>query len=178
MKKHWSYFLLAFLAPVLAVLWWWGLFASVTTEIGEYGGYRYAYLEATGPYSKLNKLQNEAFALLQQQGIDAGAQITLIFSDPRTTPADALHARTGFIIGADATPADPLKVAAVPVRQALMAEIKAHPLFAYGKVYSVLLEFAKRQHTQLHLPTVEIVKSSVLHVEMPLHDADAEHASQ
>lgn len=167
-KKQLPYFLLLFLIPVLVVLWWWGLFSSATVEISERGNYRYAYLEAEGPYSKLSLKQEEVLYELQQQHIKPGPEITLIFSDPRTTSYKELHARAGFIITADATPAAPLKVDTVPTRKVFVAQIKAHPLLAYGKTYSKLLEFVKSKQTTLNLPTVEIVHDSVLSVEMPL----------
>lgn len=170
MKKHWHFFLIFFLLPVLLVLWWWGLFSSAKVEIGERGDYHYVYLEAEGPYSKLASIQDEVLFTLKQQGIVPGAQITLILSDPRTTPYKELKARTGFIIPKDRMPAAPLKVDTVPLRKVAIAEIKAHPLFAYGKVYSALLDYAKEHNTVLHLPTLEIVESSVLHVEMPLEE--------
>ena len=168
MKKQLPYFLIAFLVPVLAVLWWWGLFSSAKVETAERGGYRYAYLEAQGVYSKLGKKRNEVFYELKQQNIEAGAEITLLLTDPRTTPHQQLKANTGFIIASDVTPQAPLKVATIPLRNVAVAEIRAHPLFAYGKAYSALLEYSKTHDATLHLPTLEIFDDSKLTVEMPL----------
>ena len=95
-------------------------------------------------------------------------QITLMQSDPRNTPYDELRAQTGFIVDAGATPAAPLKLGVVPSREVAVASIKAHPLFAYGKTYSALLDYLERNDMTLHLPTVEIYEDSVLRVEMPL----------
>ena len=173
MKKQLPYFLIVFLVPVIAVLWWWGLFSSAKVEIAERGGYRYAYLDAQGVYSKLGKKRGEVLFSLDQQHIEAGPEITLMLSDPRTTPHDQLKAQTGFIIAADAMPQAPLKVATVPIRKVAVAEIRAHPLFAYGKAYSALLEYAKAHDTTLHLPTLEIFHDSKLTVEMPLQAANA-----
>ena len=167
-KKQWPYFLLAFVVPVTVVLWWWGLFASAEIQVGERGGYHYAYLEAEGAYSKLGARQKEVLAALDNQGITAGPQITLMQSDPRNTPYDELRAQTGFIVDAGATPAAPLKLGVVPSREVAVASIKAHPLFAYGKTYSALLDYLERNDMTLHLPTVEIYEDSVLRVEMPL----------
>lgn len=168
MKKQLPYFLIAFLVPVTAVLWWWGLFSSAKVEIAERGGYRYAYLDTQGVYSKLGKKRNEVFYALKQQNIQAGAEVTLMLTDPRTTPHQQLKAQTGFIIGPEATPKAPLKFATVPMRKVAVAEIRAHPLFAYGKAYSGLLEYSKEHQTTLHLPTLEIFDNSKLVVEMPL----------
>jgi effector-binding domain-containing protein len=169
-KKHWPYFLIVFLLPVVTILWWWGLFSSASVETGERGNYYYAYLEAEGPYSKLTAKQNEVLFVLKQQGIEAGAQITVILSDPRTTPYQELQARTGFMIDQDQMPVAPLKIETIPMRKVTVAEIKAHPLFAYGKAYSALIEYAEQHNSTLHLPTLEIVEASVLHVEMPLDE--------
>lgn len=168
MKKQNLFFLLAFLLPTLLVLWWWGLFRSATIEIAERGPYRYAYLEAQGAYSKLASKQQEVAAELRKQGIPAGRSFTLIFDDPRTTKTGERHARTGYLIDAAATPSPPLAVETIPVRRVVVAQAKAHPLIAYGKVYGTLLDYSKRQGEGLHMPTVEIYSSSVLSVEMPL----------
>lgn len=167
-KKQLPYFLAAFVLPVSAMLWWWGLFSSTSLEIGERGGYRYAYLEAQGVYSKLATKQGEVLFELKKQGIQPGAELTLVLTDPRTTPHDELKARTGYIISADTQVQPPLMVDSIPVRKVAVAQIKAHPLFAYGKTYAALLEYAKTHGTKLNLPTLELFDNSILSVEMPL----------
>lgn len=168
MKKQVPYFLAAFAVPVTLMLWWWGLFSSSALEVGERGGYHYVYLEAQGVYSKLASKQDEVLFELKKQGIKPGAQVTLVLTDPRTTPHDDLKARTGFIVPTDAKPQAPLLVDDVPIRKVVVASIKAHPLFAYGKTYGKLLDYAETNHSSLHLPTLEIFEHSVLSVEMPL----------
>lgn len=150
------------------MLWWWGMFSSASLELADRGGYRYAYLEAQGVYSKLASKQGEVLFELKKQGIKPGAELTLVLTDPRTTPHDELKARTGYIISADTQPQAPLMIDIIPVRKVAVAKIKAHPLFAYGKVYSALLDYTKAHSMLLQLPTVEIFEHSVLSVEMPL----------
>jgi len=162
--------MIAFVAPVTAMLWWWGLFTSASIEVADRGGYRYAYLEAQGVYSKLATKQAEVLFELKKQGIQQGAEFTLVLTDPRTTPHDELKARTGYLISDDALPKAPLLAGFIPVRRVAVAQIKAHPLLAYGKVYSTLLDYTKAHSTSLHLPTVEIFEHSVLRVEMPLNE--------
>ena len=166
-KKQWPYFLLVFAVPVTAVLWWWGLFSAAEVETETRGNYRYAYLDAVGAYSKLESKQKEVLAALDSQGIAAGAQLTVMQSDPRTTPYKELHAQTGFVIDDKSVPQPPLKLGTIPVREVVSATIKAHPLFAYGKTYSALLDYTEAHDMTLHLPTVEIYENSVLRVEMP-----------
>jgi hypothetical protein len=170
-KKQLIYFVLAFVLPILAVLWWWGLFSTsqVTQQLSS--SYRYVYLQAQGPYSKLADKQAEVRFLLKQQAITPGAEFTLVLSDPRTTPYSDLKARTGYLIGAQDQPKAPLLVGDVPAGSALVAEIKAHPLFAYGKNYAALLAYAKQHQIAFSLPTIEIMQHSVLRVEMPLASA-------
>lgn len=150
------------------MLWWWGLFSSATVTVTERGNYRYVYLEAQGAYSKLPAKQKEVLFELGKQNIAAGQQITVVLSDPRNTPYEQLKARTGFMISGNATPVAPLLVDVIPYRQVALAQIKAHPLLAYGKTYSALLEFAKAKQIPLQLPTVEIFDKSILSIEMPL----------
>jgi len=153
------------------MLWWWGLFSSASLEVADRGGYRYAYLEAQGVYSKLASKQGEVLFELKKQGISPGAEITIVLTDPRTTPHDELKARTGYLISATIEPKAPLMVDTIPVRKVAVAQIKAHPLLAYGKVYSALLDYTKAHSTTLQLPTVEIFEHSVLSVEMPVSEA-------
>lgn len=167
-KKQHFYFLLAFLLPTIIVLWWWGLFRSATVDMVESGPYRYVYLDAKGPYSKLGAKQGEVSAELRKQGIVPGASISVIYDDPRSTKAGERHARTGYLIDAAAVPKAPLLVDTLPVRRVVVGQVKAHPLLAYGKVYGKLIDFSKRQGGNLVLPTVEIYKDSVLSVEMPM----------
>lgn len=168
MKKQHLYFVLAFLLPTIIVLWWWGLFRSATIDMVESGPYRYAYLEAKGAYSKLGSKQGEVAFELRKQGIKAGSAITLIYDDPRSTKTGERHARTGYMIEEGATPQAPLAVDTIPARRVVVAQVKAHPLIAYGKAYGTLLDFSKRQGGALQMPTVEIYKDSVLSVEMPM----------
>lgn len=167
-KKQHLYFILAFLLPTLIVLWWWGLFRAATIDIAERGPYHYAYLEAQGAYSKLGAKQQQVAAELRKQGIAAGSSFTLIYDDPRSTKTGERHARTGYLIDAAAVPKAPLLVETLPARRVVVAQVKAHPLIAYGKAYGTLLDFSKRQGESLHMPTVEIYQHSVLSVEMPL----------
>lgn len=167
-KKQWPYFILAFAIPTLLVLWWWGLFTSATVETGVRGPYRYAYLEAQGAYSKLAGKQREVLAELERQGIAPKGEFTLIMDDPRTTPHDKRNARTGYLISPSATPSAPLMADTVPARAVVTARIKAHPLLAYGKAYSALLDYTGQHDMTLHMPTMERYDHSVLTVEMPV----------
>ena len=94
LKKQWLYFLVAFALPTLGILTWWGLFSNAKIEIAERGPYRYAYLGAEGPYSKLVTKRGDVEGVLRQQGVELKRSITIIFDDPRTTPTDQRRART------------------------------------------------------------------------------------
>ena len=160
--------MLAFALPLLGVLAWWGMFSSAQIEVTERGPYRYAYLEAEGPYSKLGAKRGEVDKQLREQGVEPGSAIAIIFDDPRATERDKRRARTGFIIGEGVMPKAPLQTAILPKRKVVSARITAHPVFAYGKAYGALLEYAGQHDMALHLPTVELYDASVLTVEMPL----------
>ena len=117
-------------------MWWWGLFSSANLGVEQSSDYTYAYLEAQGPYSKLSSKQGEVQFELKKQGLAPGAAITLVMSDPRNTSYKELMARTGFIIDPRDQVLPPLQVAQLPKQKVLVASVKAHPLFAYGKTYS------------------------------------------
>lgn len=169
MKKQLPYFLLVFVLPVTAMLWWWGLFSSASVEFTEGGGYHYVYLEATGAYSKLSEKQQEVLFYLKQQKIEHSAEITLVMTDPRRTPYHDLKARIGYVVDKNVQIKPPLLSADIAVQQVVVAKIKAHPLLAYGKTYSALLKFTQSQNIPFNLPTIETYQKSVLKVEMPLN---------
>lgn len=171
MKKQWFYFVLAFLLPVFGILWWWGVFAAVTLEVAKRGPYRYAYLEAQGSYTKLGDKYGESNWQLRQNGIDPGAQVTVIFDDPRHTSAELRKARAGYLVPEQATVPVALQSDRVPARRVLLARVKAHPAIAYGKAYGALLEYIEQKGLDLHLPTLEFYDNGVLTVEMPLETA-------
>ena len=150
------------------MLAWWGLFSSASLELGTSRAYDYVYLDAEGPYSKLTSKQNEVLFYMKQQNIPHEAAIAIVLTDPRTTSYKALLARAGFLVDHEVDVKAPLKLGHIDPQKVAIAQIKAHPLLAYGKTYSVLLDYCKKQHMKLQLPTVEIYEHSVLRVEMPL----------
>jgi len=168
LKKEWPYFALAFLVPVLGMLWWWGAFATATVEEAVRGPYRFVCLDAKGSYTKLAGKQQEVRLELKRQKLTPGKEATLVLSDPRSTPRDQLAAKTGYLIDADVNLPAPLELGSLPARHVVVASVKAHPLFAYGKAYAALLGYAKSRNMPLNLPTFEIYDNSVLSVEMPL----------
>lgn len=166
MKKHWIPFLLAFVLPLILVFWWWGGFSQAGFELVQRGPYHYAYLSQKGDYYKLPEKQMEVLKNLQQQGVPAGASITLLLNDPRTTPKRDWSAQVGYLVSADAKVSDPLSMGSVPARQVLQVKVKAQPLLAPGKAYAALLEYLDEHHMQLKLPTVELYQDGVLTVEV------------
>ncbi len=171
LKKQYFYFGLFFVLPVFAMLVWWGLFSSATLKIETAPAYDYVYLEAEGPYSKLASKQDEVLFYLNQQKIPHQGSFTLVMTDPRTTPYKQLLARTGFVLDHAVEVKPPLNLGHKEAQRVIAVEIKAHPLLAYGKTYSKLLDYCKSHDMKLRLPTVEILEHSVLRVEMPLDEA-------
>ncbi|MFZ9642162.1 MAG: GyrI-like domain-containing protein [Candidatus Methylopumilus sp.] len=176
MKKQLPYFVLFFVLPVVAMLAWWGLFSSASLALETSPAYDYVYLDAEGPYSKLSSKQNEVLFYMKQQNIAHGAAIAIVMTDPRTTSYKALLARAGFLVDHPLEVKAPLKIGHIAPQKVAVAQIKAHPLLAYGKTYSVLLDYCKKQDMKLQLPTVEIFEHSVLRVEMPLQAQTGERS--
>lgn len=166
MNKQWPYFLLFFLLPLLLVFWWWGAFSTPEVVLSQREGVRYAYLPSEGDYSKVEEKQKEVGDLLRQQGIRAGQAITLIESDPRTTPGSKRRAQAGIIIETGASPAAPLLTGNLPPRKALVVSARAHPFLAYGKAYGALLDYLKAHGKELRLPVAETTRDNTLTIEM------------
>lgn len=165
MKKHWIPFLLAFVLPLILVFWWWGGFNSASFELAQRGPYHYAYMVQKGDYYKLPEKQMEVLKNLQQQGVQAGASVTLLLNDPRTTPKREWSAQVGYLVDAGAKVEEPLAIGSVPARQVVLVKVKAQPLLAPGKAYSALLAYLDERHLKLNLPTLELYQDGVLTLE-------------
>lgn len=165
MKKHWIPFLLAFVLPLILVFWWWGGFNQASFELVQRGPYHYAYMSQKGDYYKLPEKQQEVLKLLQQQGVKAGAAVTLLLNDPRSTPKRDWSAQVGYLVDAGTQVSEPLFMGSVPVRQVVEVRVKAQPLLAPGKAYSALLDYLDEHHMKLNLPTVELYQEGVLTLE-------------
>lgn len=165
MKKHWIPFLLAFVLPLILVFWWWGGFNQASFELVQRGPYHYAYMSQKGDYYKLPEKQQEVLKLLQQQGVKAGAAVTLLLNDPRSTPKRDWSAQVGYLVDAGTQVSEPLLMGSVPVRQVVEVRVKAQPLLAPGKAYSALLDYLDEHHMKLNLPTVELYQEGVLTLE-------------
>jgi effector-binding domain-containing protein len=168
MNKQWTYFLLAFLLPLLVVYWWWGAFSTPGIKVLPRDAVHYAYLISEGDYSKVEEHQNEVRTLLEKQAIVAGRPITLIEHDPRIIPAAQRHAQAGILIADGTHPMAPLLEGSLPARQSLVVSVRAHPFLAYGKAYGALLDYLKQHGMKLRLPVAETTRDSTLTIEMAL----------
>lgn len=156
--------------PILGIVWWWGLFATASVHETLSPALRYAYLESQGAYTGIISKRGEVERALRPQQPVLKTSITLIYDDPRTTEEARRQARTGFLIEDSTVPQAPLLVDTLPERRVVSVSVKAHPVFAYGKAYSALLEYANQKGIALHLPTVELYDNSMLTVQMPLEN--------
>lgn len=168
MIKQWPYFLAAFLLPVLAIFWWWGAFTTPEVRKMSRAPVHYAYLVSAGDYSKVEERQREVRDLLKRQSIPDGTALTLIESDPRSTPGAARKARAAVAIGVEAQPAAPLLADTLPQREALVVSARGHPFFVYGKAYGALLDHLERHGMSLRLPVTETTRDNTLTIEMAL----------
>lgn len=169
MIKQWRAFILAFVIPIALVAWWWGVFNIVQVEEAMRGPYRFAYQEVTGDYTNLPQRQQAVLRILDSQNVVAGASVTELYSDPRVVvDKKQQKARVGYLIPANSTVHDPLRLADIPQRRVLLAYVKAQPLIAPGKAYGALLDYLKQHNMPFVLPTLEIYQDHGLSVEMDL----------
>jgi hypothetical protein len=168
MTKQWPYILLAFLLPILAAFWWWGAFDRPEVQVSKREAVHYAYLVSQGDYSKVEDRQREVLDLLKRQNIQAGEPLTLIETDPRTTPGPQRKAQAGIAIPPEAQPQPPLLHAVLPERDALVVSASGHPFFVYGKAYGALIAYLGEHGQRLRLPIAETVKKNTLTIEMAL----------
>ena len=168
MKKNWLYFVLFFIGPIIVVFWMMGAFNSATIEIAQRGPYHYAYLEHVGRYDKLIDKQNRVYQILKEQNIASHAPISVLQSDPETTPKKDLHSQAGYLLDPGAQAREPLLMADIPSRRVLVVRVKANPVLAPSIAYKALTEYLKTHQMKLVLPTVEIYQDKGLTVEMDM----------
>ena len=143
------------------------MFAEVHIAVDQTRGpYHYAYLVQNGDFSKLPEAQQTARRELKLQKIELGAPITVLLTDPRTTPRKEWAGQVGYLVAADAKVADPLKLADIPVRRVITVKVRAHPSLAPGKAYAALIAYLDAHAMKLVLPTVETYEGAELTVEM------------
>jgi len=159
-KKQWPAFLLAFVLPLMGVYWWWGGFNSAKVTAGESGPYFYAYLEHIGDIAKLPKTQEKVFRLLKQANIEPGDTITVLLTDPRTTPKPEQMARTGYRIPLDAKLPSELRSDILARRRVLSATVQAAAMLAPSKAYQALYDHLRENELDISLPAVEIYRPS------------------
>lgn len=171
-------FLLAFVLPLLAVYAWWGGFAPVEIREAVRGPHRYAYLEHTGDFAGLPKVQAQVLHELRQAGIEAGDAITVLYSNPDIVARGDRRARTGYLLPAGARPPAAVSVGEIPGRPVLTASVRAGILLAPSRAYQALDGYLQRQGRGIVMPTVEIYvpaervyQMGVLTVEMDLAPA-------
>lgn len=153
-------FLLAFLLPLVAVYAWWGGFSPVEIREQSRGPYTYAYLEHTGDYAKLPKVQAQVLHELNKAGIEAGDAITVLYSNPDVVAKGARRARTGYLIPAGARPAAPLLKAEIPHRPVLATHVRAAILLAPSRAYQALDSYLQARNRGIVMPTVEIYEAA------------------
>jgi DNA gyrase inhibitor GyrI len=158
-KKQWPAILLAFVAPIVLVFWWWGGFSHVEILQGEAGPYRIAYLLHEGDIGNALKTQKQVFDALQQAGIKPGENVVVLLTDPRTSSKAEQRAKVGYILGLEDKLPPGLKEEIIPRRRVLMARVNAGILIAPSKAYLALYDYLKPSGRDIRMPTVEIYRA-------------------
>lgn len=147
-------FLFAFVLPLFAVYAWWGGFNAVEIREDVRGPYTYAYLENTGDYSKLPELAAQVRDLLKNK--PRGLPITVLYSNPDSVEVNQRVAHTGYLVAADTIVHPPLKLASIPARPVLLAQVRAGHLLAPSRAYVALDRYMQARGSGIRMPTVEI----------------------
>ena len=158
-RKQWPAFLLAFVAPLVAVFWWWGGFSKVDISSGEAGPYRFVYLEHQGDIADARKTQKKVFDALKQADLEPGDNMLMLLTDPRTTPKTQQRAKAGYTVGLKGTVPKGLKEEIIFRRRVLMARVKAGILIAPSKAYQALHDYLKPAGQDIRMPTLEIYRA-------------------
>lgn len=168
-------FLLGFVLPLVAVYVWWGGFNPVTMTEAVRGPYIYAYMEATGDYSRLPDVQAKVAAALKAQGVAAGLPVTLLYSNPDVVQVGERRARTGYLLAEGTALRPPLLSDRVEARPVLEVTVQAGHLLAPSRAYAALDKHQQANGQGIAMPTLELYRPAdtpyrmgVFSLEMPL----------
>ena len=158
--KRFLPFLLAFVLPLLLIYVWWGGFNGVSIQEAVRGPYTYVYQEHVGDYAKLTDVQMEVRKRLAMQNVPPGLAITVLESNPDLVSKAERRGRAGYLVPEGTQVAEPLKLATIPARPVLLAQVRAGILLAPSKAYLALDRYLRSQNMGMVMPTVEIYESS------------------
>ncbi len=155
-KKNWMAFLLAFVFPIVLIIWWWGGFSHATVIETESEPLYYAYTEYYGDYGNLGDAQQKVYTALTAQKIQPGKFITILYADPRTTKKHDQHARVGYLLPANTIVKQPILTDTLPRRRVLRSSAQASLMLAPSIAYQGLHDYLKPLGKDIQMPSVEI----------------------
>ena len=155
-KKSWTGFIFAFLVPILIVLYWWGIFNHVEISQTRSEPVHYAYIGFYGALGNIGDAQKKLREELVAAHIDPGSPVTVLFTDPRKTKADAQRARIGYEVPPGTSVPAPVKLADIPAHNVLRASVQASLQLAPSMAYQALYDYLRPQGLDIRMPTVEI----------------------
>lgn len=97
MKSKLSVTLIA-LAAIVAILSWYGLFATVTLSEQRLPSFSFVYEKQTGNYRQSSRAMNQIYRDLEKEGITTTKGIGLYYDNPKKVIVDNLRSLVGCIL--------------------------------------------------------------------------------
>lgn len=145
-----------------------GIFNKVTIEQTSAGPYKIACLDHIGQYKNICAKIKNAEKLLAEQAVLPLAACGIYYDDPKTVPSDKLRSKGGFIIEGEAK-LEILEKVDIPVRDVVLARIKAHPAVAALKIYPKINKYLIENNLTPAGPVLEIyTKDGIVEAQMPV----------
>lgn len=170
MLKAISIVIVVLVIAVLGVGYYLGVFNSVTIEKMATGPYKIACLDHIGAYKNICKKIKNTEKLLCEQAVITVAPCGIYYDNPKTVPCDKLRSKGGCLIEGDAK-LEILEKVDIPVREAVVARIKAHPAVAAFKTYPKIEKYLTENNLVCTGPCLEIYhKGGIVEVQMPIEE--------
>ena len=152
----------AILALVLAivgtatVLYYLGMFSSVTVTKTTSPAYRLAYFNHTGPYNDIQPVFDSITETLQSADIETIAPCAVFLDDPSIVSESALRSKIGFLVPWNSYLPGNIEDEEIPSREIIQARFRGSPIVGSFKAYKAMKQWSADHGYALNLPAVEI----------------------
>lgn len=161
----------SFLAIVgtAAILYYLGMFRTVTVQQTIAPAYRIAYLPHTGPYNEIDETIAQVKKDLVEANINTTFPCALFLDDPSVVSSDRLRSKVGFLISGNGNVPNTVQVEQIAPREIVQASFDGSPVIGSYKAYSAMKQWSKDHGYSLSLPALEIYhEKGVVEYQLPI----------
>lgn len=161
----------SFLAIVgtVAILYYLGMFRTVSIQQTIAPAYWIAYLPHTGPYNEIDETIAQVKRNLAEANITTTSPCALLLDDPSIVSKDRLRSKVGVLISDGGDVPGTVQVEQIAPRKILQASFDGSPMIGSYKAYSAMKQWGKDRGYSLSLPALEIYhENGIVEYQLPI----------